>query len=264
MKKIFVLISVLALLLVGCKEDTVNKDKVLNIGASPVPHGEILNFVKPILAERGIELNIIEFSDYITPNLALDVGEIDANFFQHIPYMEAFKEEHGLNIVSIGGVHIEPMGAYSNKIDSIDDLGENSIIAIPNDPTNEGRALLLLQSQGLIKLRDEKNLAQTPRDIVENKKKLEFKELEAATLPRVLDDVDIAIINTNYALNANLNPKYDSLLVESKDSPYINIISVRERDKDSEKLNILMEALNSEDTRVYIEEKYDGTVFPGF
>ena len=264
MRKIFVLISLLAILLVGCKEDSVNKENVLKIGASPVPHGEILNFVKPILEDRGIELNIIEFSDYITPNLALDAGEIDANFFQHIPYMEAFKEEHGLGIVSIGGVHIEPMAAYSNKIEDIGQLGENSIIAIPNDPTNQGRALLLLQSQGLIRLRDDKDLSQTAKDIVENKKSLEFKELEAATLPRVLEDVDIAIINTNYALNADLNPKYDSLFVESKDSPYINIVAIREEDKDLNKLNILIEVLNLEETRVYIEKKYDGSVFPAF
>ncbi|AZR72011.1 methionine ABC transporter substrate-binding protein [Anoxybacter fermentans] len=244
--------------LAGC----VRAGDVLKVGATPVPHAEILEFIKPILAEKGIKLKIVEFNDYVQPNLALAEGELDANYFQHIPYLTTFSKDHRLNLDYIAGVHIEPIGFYSQKINNIKDLRKGAVIAIPNDPTNEGRALLLLQAYGLIKLDPEAGLQATPLDIVENPFELKFHELEAAQLPRALPDVDGAIINTNYALSAGLVPLKDALILENSKSPYVNVLAVRKEDVNNPKLRILAEVLVSEEVKNFILEKYKGAVVP--
>ena len=258
-----------ALLIAGCGNDN-NKQaasdskQVLKIGATAVPHAEILEQVKPILAKEGIELKITEFTDYNTPNLALGDKEIDANFFQHVPYMDEFAKSHKLNLVSAGGVHLEPMGLYSRQIKDLKDLPKGAKIAIPNDPTNGGRALLLLQKQGLITLKDSSNILSTVQDIVSNPNDYQFVELEAAQVPRSLDDVALAAINTNYALNADLNPGKDALAIESKDSPYVNIVTVLKGNESDPKIKKLMEALHTPEIKKFIEEKYKGAVVPAF
>lgn len=271
MKKLVKAISILLIALValtGCGSKTTgsgdSKSKKLVVGASPTPHVEILNHVKPILKEKGIELEIKEMTDYVTPNTALNDKQIDANFFQHLPYLEDFSAKRGMKLVSAGKVHVEPLGAYSEKLKSKDEIKDGAVIAIPNDATNEGRALLLLQKQGLIKLKEEKGLTQTPKDIIENPKNLKFKELEAAQLPRVLKDVDFAVINTNYALIAKLNPTKDALFIEDKDSPYANIIAVRPDNKDDAAVKELIKVLNSDEVKKFIEEKYNGAIVPAF
>ena len=258
-----------ALLIAGCGNDN-NKQaasdskQVLKIGATAVPHAEILEQVKPILAKEGIELKITEFTDYNTPNIALGDKEIDANFFQHVPYMDEFAKSHKLNLVSAGGVHLEPMGLYSRQIKDLKDLPKGAKIAIPNDPTNGGRALLLLQKQGLITLKDSSNILSTVQDITSNPNDYQFVELEAAQVPRSLDDVALAAINTNYALNADLTPGKDALAIESKDSPYVNIVTVLKGNESDPKIKKLMEALHSPEIKKFIEEKYKGAVVPAF
>jgi len=236
----------------------------LSVAATPVPHAEILAFVKPTLAEQGVELDVKVFTDYIQPNIQVDQKRMDANFFQHQPYLDEFNEGRGTNLVTVTGVHVEPFGAYSSKIDSLDALEDGAVVAIPNDPTNGGRALLLLQKAGLIKLEDPSKITSTASDIVENPGNLEFKELEAATLPRILNQVDLALINTNYALEAGLNPTEDALLIEGSDSPYVNILVARPDNKDSEAMQKLAAALKSEAVREFIMEKYEGAVVPAF
>lgn len=262
---LFILVIVLVVL-AAVFITTRNKpeEKVLRVGATPVPHGEILDFVKPILAEKGVELEIVEFTDYVTPNLALDEGSIDANFFQHSPYLESFNRDHNLELISAAKIHIEPFGLYSEKIQSIAELSDGALIAVPNDPSNEGRALLLLASKGYITLDAENELEATPFDIAENPKNFEFKELEAAQLPRVLPDVTAAFINTNYALEAGLNPLEDALIIEGSESPYANVLAIRKEDQDSELINILVETLTSEEVRDFILENYKGAVVPVF
>jgi D-methionine transport system substrate-binding protein len=236
----------------------------LSVAATPVPHAEILEFVKPQLAEQGVELDVKVFTDYIQPNIQVDQKRMDANFFQHQPYLDEFNEGRGTNLVTVTGVHVEPFGAYSSKIDSLDELKEGAVVAIPNDPTNGGRALLLLQKAGLITLKDESKITATPRDIADNPKDLDFKELEAATLPRILNQVDLALINTNYALEAGLNPSEDALVIEGSESPYVNILVARPDNKDSEAMQKLAEALKSDAVRDFIMEKYEGAVVPAF
>ena len=236
----------------------------LKVGATPVPHTEILEFIKPELEAQGILLEIVEFTDYVTPNLALVDGEIDANFFQHVPYMDSFASEHKVELANAGNVHVEPLGLYSKKINAIGDLKKGAVIAIPNDPTNEGRALLLLQANGLIKLKDATALESTEADIVENKLELVFKPIDAAQLPRTLEDVDAAVINTNYALEADLNPSEDALILEGSESPYANIITVRPADLENEAILALVKALQSESVKDFINEKYKGAVVPAF
>ena len=241
-----------------------SKDNLIRIGVSPEPHAKMIEHIKDDLEKQGIKVEIIEFTDYHKPNLALADGELDAIFFQHEPYMNTFKEENNLDIISIGGVHVEPMGLYSNKHGSIDELPDGCEIAIPNDPTNGGRALLLLQKYDLIKLDDKAGILATENDITENPKNIKIVPLEAAQLPRVLDDVDGAVINGNYALEAGLVPTKDSLILEDKDSPYANIVAVKTSEKDEEKFKKLMEALRSDKMRKYIEETYEGGVIPAF
>ncbi|WP_300362410.1 MetQ/NlpA family ABC transporter substrate-binding protein [Fusobacterium sp.] len=236
----------------------------LKVGATPVPHSEILEIIKPELSKEGIELKIVEFTDYVTPNLALDDGDLDANFFQHYPYLEKFAEERKLDLASAGAIHVEPLGLFSDKHKSLDELKKGSVIAIPSDPSNGGRALILLHNNGIIKLSDPKNLYSTEFDIVENPKKLKFKSLEAAQLPRVLKDVDFAVINGNYAIEAKLNPSKDALLLEGKESPYANIIAVKTKDLEKKEIKSLVKALQSEKVAKFIEEKYNGAVVKAF
>lgn len=238
---------------------------VLKVGASPVPHAEILNVVKPILADEGIELEIVEFADYNQPNLRLADGDLDANYFQHIPYLESFSKDHKLDLTYTAKVHIEPMGVYSEKIKDISELKDGAEIAIPNDPTNGGRALILLEQAGLLKLKEGVGISATVYDIVENPKNIKITELEAATLPRVLGDVDAAVINSNYALEAKLVPTEDALVLESpKDNPYVNILAVRKGDENRNEIVKLSEALNSPEVKKFIEEEYKGAVIPAF
>ncbi|MCG8518585.1 MAG: MetQ/NlpA family ABC transporter substrate-binding protein [Pseudomonadales bacterium] len=236
----------------------------LSVAATAVPHAEILEFVKPQLMEQGVDLDVKVFTDYVQPNIQVDQERMDANFFQHQPYLTEFNDGRGTSLVSVVGVHVEPFGAYSSKIESLDELTEGATIAIPNDPTNGGRALLLLQQAGVITLEDSSKITATPRDIADNPKDLEFYELEAATLPRVLDQVDVAMINTNYALEAGLNPSEDALIIEGAESPYVNILVSREDNKDSEAMQKLADALTSEAVKGFIKEKYEGAVVPAF
>ncbi|MGB1949516.1 MAG: MetQ/NlpA family ABC transporter substrate-binding protein [Marinobacter sp.] len=255
--------SLVALAAAATFSGAVAADK-LSIAATPVPHAEILEFVKPQLAEQGVELDVKVFTDYIQPNIQVDQKRMDANFFQHQPYLDEFNDGRGTDLVTVTGVHVEPFGAYSNKIESLDDLKEGGVVAIPNDPTNGGRALLLLQKAGLITLEDESEITATPRDIADNPKDLDFKELEAATLPRILGQVDVALINTNYALEAGLNPSEDALIIEGSESPYVNILVARPDNKDSEAMQKLAAALKSDAVKDFIMEKYEGAVVPAF
>lgn len=237
---------------------------VLKVGASPTPHAEILAQIKPLLSKEGIDLQIIEFQDYVQPNLALAEGELNANFFQHVPYLTEFSRDHKLDLTYIAKVHIEPMGIYSKKIKSLKELGNKATVAIPNDPTNGGRALLLLQNAKLITLRKDAGLSATELDIVKNPKGLQVKPLEAAQLPRTLADVDIAVINTNYALPANLIPAKDALFIENSNSPYANILAVRAKDKNNPALKKLAQALTSKTVKDFILNQYKGSIVPVF
>lgn len=264
-KKILALVLalVLALALTACggkKDETV----VLKVAASPTPHAEILNQCVPILAEQGIDLQVKEYSDYVFPNTAVEDGDEDANYFQHVPYLDDFNAERGTHLVSVAGVHVEPMGIYAGTSASLEELPDGATVALPNDPTNEGRALLLLEGQGLIKLKDSTKLDSTPNDLAENPKNLQFLELEAANVPSSLDEVNIAAINSNYALGAGLNPVEDSLVIESSDSPYVNVLVVKEGNEDNEAVKALIEVLHSDAIRDYINETYDGAVVPAF
>jgi D-methionine transport system substrate-binding protein len=238
--------------------------ETLSIAASEVPHAQILEFVKPTLAKEGVDLKIIVFSDYVQPNLQTADKQVDANFFQHQPYLDSFNKDRGTTLVSVGKVHVEPFGAYSRKIKNISELKDGASVAIPNDPSNGGRALLLLQKQGLLKLKDPSNILATPVDVIENPKKLKFRELEAAMLPRALDDVDLALINTNYALEAKLVPTRDALFIEDADSPYANIVVTRADNKDAPKIQKLMSALHTPALKQFILEQYKGAVVPAF
>mgnify|MGYP001205244702 CR=1 FL=1 len=236
----------------------------LSIAATPVPHAELLEFIQEDLQEQGIDLDIKVFTDYVQPNQQVAEGQIDANFFQHKPYLDSFNQERGTDLVSLGVIHVEPFGAYSQKIDAISDLKPGALVAIPNDPSNGARALLLLQKQGLIELKDPTNVLATSRDISSNPHKLKFKELEAAALPRVLPDVDLALINTNYALEAGLNPLEDALFIEGDESPYANLVAVSASQKDDPRFAILMETLQSPKVRQFIIDTYQGAIVPAF
>ena len=228
----------------------------LKVGATPEPHADILNLIKDDLAAEGIDLKVIEFTDYVTPNEAVESGEIDANYFQHIPYLESFNTERGYHLVNAGGIHVEPFALYSKKIKSVKDLKKKSRIAIPNDPTNEARALLLLQEAGLIKLTPDAGITATVQDITENPLKLKFSEIEAASLPRVLSDVTAAVINGNYAIPAGLSAAKDGLFVEGSSSPYVNVIAVKAGNENTPAIKALIKAVQSEKVRNYIKERY--------
>ena len=271
-KTVWALAGLLALgaLVAGCsgekKEAAQSSDKkvVLKVGATPVPHAEILNEIKPLLAKDGIDLQIIEFTDYVKPNLSLNDKEIDANFFQHEPYLKKFAADRKLDLVNLVAVHIEPMGVYSKKLKDIKSVPDGAKVAIPNDPTNGGRALNILAKAGLIKLKDGVGISATVGDIVENPKNLKITEAEAAMLPRTLDDVDLAVINSNFAMEAKLNPTKDALFIEPKNSPYANIVAVRKGDENRKEIQALKKALTSPEVKKFIEEKYKGAVIPAF
>jgi len=241
-----------------------NAAETLSVAATAVPHAEILEFVKPTLAKEGVDLKVKVFTDYIQPNVQVAEKRLDANFFQHQPYLDEFNKGKGTNLVSIAGVHLEPLGAYSSKFKTLAEIPSGANVVIPNDATNGGRALLLLQKAGLITLKDKANILSTPKDIAENPKGLKIRELEAATLPRVLTQVDLALINTNYAIEAKLNPKADALFIEGDDSPYVNILVARPDNKDSDALKKLVGALHSPEVKQFINEKYKGAVIPAF
>ncbi len=249
-------------LLVGCSDDAA-KSGVLKVGASPVPHADILKAAQPMLAKEGVKLEVIEFTDYVQPNMALADKELDANFFQHKPYLDNFAKERKLQLESLVAVHIEPMGVYSKKVKDVKAVADGAKVAIPNDPTNGGRALKILADAGFFTLKEGVGVNGTPADIVANPKQIQIIEMEAAVLPRALDDVDFAVINSNYALGVNLNPMKDALYMESKDSPYANIVAVRTGDK-REDLQKLAKALTSPEMRKFIEDKYQGAVVPAF
>ncbi|MCL6603832.1 MAG: MetQ/NlpA family ABC transporter substrate-binding protein [Paenibacillus sp.] len=236
----------------------------LVVGASPVPHAEILKAIAPLLEAQGIKLEIKEFTDYVQPNVQLAEKQLDANFFQHQPYLDDQNKNNGTDLVSVASVHVEPFGAYSKKIKSIDELADGAKVAIPNDATNGGRALILLAKNGLITLKDDTNITSTKADITENKKNLEIIELDAAMLPRQLDEVDLALINTNYALEAKLVPTKDALFIEGGDSPYANILVTRQDNKDADAIKKLTAALTSPEAKKFIEEKYEGAIIPAF
>ena len=236
----------------------------ISVAATAVPHAELLEFVKPALAKEGVDLKVKVFTDYVQPNVQVAEGRLDANFFQHQPYLDEFNASRGTALVSIAGVHVEPFGAYSSKIKKLDELSEGAQVVIPNDATNGGRALLLLQKAGVIKLKDGAGITATVKDIAENPKGIKVRELEAATLPRVLAQVDLALINTNYALEAGLNPTKDALVIEGSDSPYVNILVVREASKNDAALQKLAKALHSAEVKAFIADKYQGAVVPAF
>ena len=240
----------------------------LTVGATPNPHAEILAQVKDDLAAEGIDLVVKEYSDYVVPNTAVEEGDLDANYFQHTPYMEKFNEENGTHLVSVGKIHYEPMGIYPGLTKTLEELPDGATIAVPNDATNEARALQLLAAQGLIELKEDAGLNATPNDITSNPKNLKFKELEAAMLPQTVEEVDLSIINSNYALQGGLNPATDALASEDPDSDaaqtYANIIAVKEGNENNEAIQALVKALQSDAVREYINETYSGAVVPMF
>ena len=260
MKKILAIALVALLTIVSvfaqATSETQSSTTKIVVGATPEPHAALLSLVVDDLAAQGITLEVKEFTDYVTPNDAVEYGEIDANYFQHIPYLESFNTEHGYHLVNAGGIHVEPIALYSSKYSSLSDIPNGAVIAIPNDPTNEGRALLLLQSAGLIKLKENAGLEAIPLDIVENPKNLKFSEIEAATLPRILSDVDAAVINGNYAIPAGLVATRDGLFVEGADSPYVNVIAVKAGNENNPAVKALVEALKSDEVKAYIAEHY--------
>jgi D-methionine transport system substrate-binding protein len=273
MKKYFslVLSLILTLGLFGCgnsgspKEEEGKQEeskKTIVVGATPVPHMEILKEVKPLLEKEGYELELLEFTDYVTPNTALAEGELDANFFQHTPYLNKFNEEKELDLECAVKVHIEPMGLYSKKIKNLDEIQDGAVIAIPNDPTNGSRALRLLEKNNIIMLKEGELVSAL--DITDNPKNIKFEELDAPQLPRVLQEVDASVINTNYALEADLNPVKDAIVIEDKDSPYANILAIRKEDKEKPAIKALLKVLNSPEIKKFIEENYKGSIVPAF
>lgn len=254
----------LLLVLAAAAAFSVQAAETLSVGATAVPHAEILEFIKPALAKEDVELNIKVFTDYVQPNIQVAEKRLDANFFQHQPYLDEFNKGRGTNLVSVVGVHIEPFGAYSSKLKSLDQLPERAIVAIPNDATNGGRALLLLAKAGVITLKEGAGITATVRDIAQNPKNIRIRELEAATLPRVLNQVDLALINTNYALEAGLNPTKDALVIEGSDSPYVNILVARPDNQNSTAMQKLAQALHSDALKAFINERYRGAVVPAF
>lgn len=280
MKKKLSLILVLALSIfafAGCGDkndsagDSAGADSgeltKLKVGATANPHADVLNSLKDALAEEGVDLQVEEYTDYIIPNTAVESGELDANFFQHITYMNDFNEKNGTHLVSVADVHYEPMGIYAGKSSDLNNVAEGAVFAVPSDPTNEARALALLEEQGLIKMKEGVALEATTNDIAENPKKIEFLELEAAAVARSMQDVDFAVINGNYALEAGLTEE-DGLAFEASDSDsaqaYKNVLVVKEGNENNEAVQKLVKALTSEDCKKFLEENYKGMVKPVF
>ena len=242
------------------------EDKTITVAASATPHAEILEQAKPLLEEQGWDLEVTVFDDYVQPNLVVESGDFDANYFQHIPYLENFNEEQGTHLVNAGGIHYEPFGIYPGTKSTLDELEDGDTIAVPNDTTNEARALLLLEANGVIKLKEDAGLTATVKDIEENPHNVEIQELEAAQVPRVKDEVAFVVLNGNYALQAGYSVSKDSIAHEASDSEaaktYVNIIAVKEGNEDSEAVKALVDALKSDEIKDYINETYDGAVVP--
>ena len=264
MNKRILLKTTLALAIAAAGASVLAQDKPIKIGVTAGPHAQILEQVKKIAERDGLKIQVVEFSDYIQPNAALASGDLDANSYQHKPFLDQQVKDRGYKITSVGYTVNFPIGIYSKKVKSVKDLKQGARFGIPNDPTNGGRALLLLQDQGLIKLKASAGLKATPLDVVENPKKLKFVELEAAQLPRTLDDLDAAAINTNYAMPAGLQPGKDSIARESAKSPYVNVLAVRDQDKDKPWVAKLLKAYQSEEIRHYVQTEFKGAVVPGF
>lgn len=276
-KKLFAIVLGLVLILTACgsnkddqkaeapAENAPAESNEIVIGVSPVPHEEIIENLKDDFKEAGLDVKVVVFDDYIQPNIQTNEGDLDANFYQHIPYLDAFNKEQGTDLVSIGGVHIEPLGVYSDKISDLNDLPEGATVIIPNDTSNGARALLILEKNGVIKLKDSTDVNATEQDIVENPKNIKFVAMEAASIAGVYKDADAAVINSNYALGAGLNPGTDSIAIEDAvDNPYANIVVVKNGREGEEKFKKFMEVLQSEKTKKFIEEKYEGAIIPAF
>ncbi len=270
MKRILAAVLVLALIgtaLAGCGKKS-EEDKVIVVGASATPHADILEVARPLLEEAGYELKIEVYNDYVQPNVALDSGDLDANYFQHKPYLDSQNAENKTNLVSAGAVHYEPYGLYPGKTATIDALADGAQISVPNDASNEARALLLLEAQGLITLTEGVGLEATKNDIVENPKNLEILEIEAAQLARSLQDVDMAVINGNYAIEAGLNVGKDAVAVEDKDSvaadTFANLVVVKSGNENREDIKALLKALQSDEVKQFINDTYEGAVIPKF
>lgn len=270
MKKAFltaavVLLTAAALAGCGAKKDS----KTLTVGATPAPHAEILEVAKEVMAEKGYTLEIKVYNDYVQPNTAVENGDLDANYFQHVLYLEQFNEEQKTHLAIAEKIHYEPFGIYGGKTKSLDAIPDGGTVAVPNDTTNEARALLLLEQQGLIKLQEGVGLNATKKDIIENPKNLDIKEVEAAQIPLSLQDVDVAVINGNYAIGAGLSVGKDALAIEDAESDvvqqnYANVIAVKEGNENNEAIKALIEALKSDKVKDFINEKYDGAVVPLF
>ncbi len=237
-------------------------DGPLLVGATAVPHAEILEHIKPLLAAEGLAIEIKVFNDYVQPNTQLAERRLDVNYFQTKPYLDEFNASRGSDLVTVAGVHVEPLGAYSRRFRSLAELPQGAQVAVPNDASSIGRSLILLQTAGLIRLKDPANPLQSLRDIVGNPKGLRFRELESATLPRVLGQVDMAVINTNYALDAGLKPKTDALALEGPDSPYVNYLVARPDNRADPRIVALAAMLRSQAVKDFIAQKYDGAVIP--
>lgn len=250
----------------SAEETAVEEKGTITVAASPTPHAEILEAAKPILAEQGWNLEVTVFDDYVLPNQVVDSGELDANYFQHIPYLDEFNAERGTHLVNAGGIHYEPFGIYPGTKKSLDEVADGDVIAVPNDTTNEARALLLLQDNGLIKLKDGAGLTATVQDIEENPHNLEIQELEAAQVPRVVGEVAYVVLNGNYALQAGFSVAKDSIAYESADSEaaktYVNVIAVAEGNENNEGIKALVDVLKSDEIKQYINDTYDGAVIP--
>lgn len=259
MRKLIVAAAIAALFSAGAAlaED-------IKVGVTAGEHAQIMEKVKEIAAKKGLNIDIVEFSDYVVPNQALADGDLNANSFQHQPYLDNQIADRGFDIVSVGTTITTPMGVYSKKVKSLDELQDGATVAIPNDPTNGGRALLVLASKGLIKVNPEAGLKVGPADVTENPKNIQFAELDAAQLPRSLDDVDAAVINTNYAMEAGLHPKKDAIAIEGEKSPYANVIAVRTADKDAPWVKTLVESYHDDSIRTFINEEFKGALIPAF
>lgn len=262
------LVTVLSVaLLASCGGAGARNEKVIRVGASPSPHAEILAEIKDAVEAKGYTLEIVEYNDYVLPNTATDEGDLDANFFQHGPYLENFNKEKGTKLVSVADVHFEPLGLYSSSVSSVSDLKDGAIIAVPNDATNEARALLLLEANGLITLKKGAGVNATVKDIESNPLNLEIEEIEAAQLARSLQDVDAAVINGNYAISGGLKVE-DAIAVEESTSiaaeTYANVLVVKEGHENDEKIKVLIDALLSDEVKAFIEKNYDGAVVPVF
>lgn len=261
---LFLVFILLTAALTGCGSKNTGSEKPLVVGVTAGPHAEIMEEVKKVAEKQGLKIKIVEFNDYIQPNAALNQGDIDANSFQHKPYMDSIIKSHGYDLTSVGKTIIAPMGIYSKKIKSLKDLPQNAVFGIPNDPTNGSRALILLEKQGIIKLKPNLGVQVAVTDIVDNPRNIKIKELDAALIPRSLSDLDAAAINTNYALTAGLMPTKDSLAIEDSSSPYANIIATQSKNAKDPRIEALVKAYQSDEVKQFINSKFQGSMIPAW